>query len=110
MRAKDIYLNSFIQKMRDGHIVSSMTVKLIKGIEIAQIAKTAGFDAIYIDLEHSALSLESTGQICMAAMGIGLTPFVRVPANTPEWISRACLLYTSPSPRDGLLSRMPSSA
>ena len=23
---------------------------------------------------------------------------------------RACLLYTSPSPRDGLLSRMPSSA
>ena len=25
-------------------------------------------------------------------------------------ISRYCLLYTSPSPRDGLLSRMPSSA
>ena len=25
-------------------------------------------------------------------------------------IARACLLYTSPSPRDGLLSRMPSSA
>ena len=25
-------------------------------------------------------------------------------------ISKTCLLYTSPSPRDGLLSRMPSSA
>ena len=25
-------------------------------------------------------------------------------------LSTACLLYTSPSPRDGLLSRMPSSA
>ena len=25
-------------------------------------------------------------------------------------IVRGCLLYTSPSPRDGLLSRMPSSA
>ena len=25
-------------------------------------------------------------------------------------VSKACLLYTSPSPRDGLLSRMPSSA
>ena len=25
-------------------------------------------------------------------------------------IVKACLLYTSPSPRDGLLSRMPSSA
>ena len=27
-----------------------------------------------------------------------------------EVASRICLLYTSPSPRDGLLSRMPSSA
>ena len=26
------------------------------------------------------------------------------------WLTRPCLLYTSPSPRDGLLSRMPSSA
>ena len=29
---------------------------------------------------------------------------------TAHVISRFCLLYTSPSPRDGLLSRMPSSA
>ena len=28
----------------------------------------------------------------------------------PIWNFRICLLYTSPSPRDGLLSRMPSSA
>ena len=29
----------------------------------------------------------------------------------PGWGSgKSCLLYTSPSPRDGLLSRMPSSA
>ena len=28
-----------------------------------------------------------------------------------NWVlTKACLLYTSPSPRDGLLSRMPSSA
>ena len=27
-----------------------------------------------------------------------------------KWYLTACLLYTSPSPRDGLLSRMPSSA
>ena len=30
-----------------------------------------------------------------------------VQLRTRHWI---CLLYTSPSPRDGLLSRMPSSA
>ena len=33
---------------------------------------------------------------------VNVTPF------EPEW--EGCLLYTSPSPRDGLLSRMPSSA
>ena len=27
-----------------------------------------------------------------------------------DWLDNICLLYTSPSPRDGLLSRMPSSA
>ena len=27
-----------------------------------------------------------------------------------SWTTQPCLLYTSPSPRDGLLSRMPSSA
>ena len=37
---------------------------------------------------------------------------VTPPGFTPEqWKTfNDCLLYTSPSPRDGLLSRMPSSA
>ena len=37
----------------------------------------------------------------------GLSPFLRGPYPT---MYTTCLLYTSPSPRDGLLSRMPSSA
>ena len=32
---------------------------------------------------------------------------LKMPARV---LSQVCLLYTSPSPRDGLLSRMPSSA
>ena len=41
------------------------------------------------------------------------TPPIRYRAAIPtSWLqlSLTCLLYTSPSPRDGLLSRMPSSA
>ena len=38
-----------------------------------------------------------------------ITPSEDPKVNT-ESISKTCLLYTSPSPRDGLLSRMPSSA
>ena len=33
-----------------------------------------------------------------------------VAAGIKEMVFVTCLLYTSPSPRDGLLSRMPSSA
>ena len=32
------------------------------------------------------------------------------PGYNPRLMLKLCLLYTSPSPRDGLLSRMPSSA
>ena len=34
----------------------------------------------------------------------------QVEIQKSEALTRGCLLYTSPSPRDGLLSRMPSSA
>ena len=43
----------------------------------------------------------------------GLEAFVQEQAAaqiTPAALDTICLLYTSPSPRDGLLSRMPSSA
>src|SRR5208337_2398556 len=61
---------------------------LVRGIEIAQIAKTAGFDMLYIDIEHSSFSLDTSGQICLAALNAGIVPMVRVPSHTPEYISR----------------------
>lgn len=88
IEAKAILRNNVREKLKRGEVVSSLTVRLTRGIEIARIAKTAGFDTIYIDMEHSSFSLDTTGQICMAALNIGIAPFVRVPANNPEWISR----------------------
>ena len=49
---------------------------------------------------------------------LGITSARQLRDAEPEWIKkrfsvvlmRTCLLYTSPSQRDGLLSRMPSSA
>ena len=40
----------------------------------------------------------------------GLTPDLRIMDLMDAQPEFTCLLYTSPSPRDGLLSRMPSSA
>ena len=44
------------------------------------------------------------------ALGVFLVLFLVSVAPLPGTTSNSCLLYTSPSPRDGLLSRMPSSA
>jgi 4-hydroxy-2-oxoheptanedioate aldolase len=75
----DILRNHAKEKLARGELVASMTVRLVAGIEIARIAKTAGFDSLYVDMEHSRFSLETTGQICMAALAAGITPLVRVP-------------------------------
>ena len=66
-----------------------MTVRLVRHIEIARIAASAGFDTLYVDVEHNGFSWDTTGQICMAALAAGITPFVRVPTTAPEHIAAA---------------------
>ena len=63
------------------------------------------------DIDHNTAAQRRTSKL-LAAMAIficlGIVAYIiltlLVNRQTP------CLLYTSPSPRDGLLSRMPSSA
>jgi 2-keto-3-deoxy-L-rhamnonate aldolase RhmA len=71
--------NSVKERLARGEVASSMIVRLTRSIEIARLAKTAGFDSLYVDLEHSPLSLETTSQICTAALEAGIAAFVRVP-------------------------------
>ena len=80
--------NSVREKLAQGGVVASMTARLVRGIEIATIARAAGFDTLYVDLEHSSFSLETTSQICIAALAEGIAPFVRVPAIAAEYIAR----------------------
>lgn len=83
-----ILRNHMKEKLAAGGVVASMTVRMSRSIEIAQVAKTAGFDTLYVDLEHNTLSIDTCCQICIFAQQIGITPLVRVPANTPEYICR----------------------
>lgn len=80
--------NPVRDKISRGEAAYSMTVRLVRGAEIAAIAKGAGFDTIYLDLEHSALSLETVGQISIASLGMGIAPFVRIPGIDPHLITR----------------------
>lgn len=89
VRICDILKNNVREKLARDEVVVSMTVKLTRSIEIARIARTAGFDTLYIDVEHNSFSLDTTSQICMAALEVGITPFVRVPTTRPEHVGRA---------------------
>src|SRR5216117_1293163 len=88
VEVRDIVRNPVKEKLARGEVVSSMTARLVSSIEIVRIAKSAGFDSLYIDLEHSSFSMETTSQICVMALEAGIPALVRVPANTPEYISR----------------------
>lgn len=71
-----------------GEPVLSLAVRMARGPEIGRIAASAGFDALYVDLEHSPLSLETAAMICTVAHEAGVTPLVRVPGPRSELIGR----------------------
>ncbi len=60
-------------------MVQAFGVRLVTDPLIARMGKNAGFDSLFIDLEHSTLSIADAGNISSAALSIGITPFVRVP-------------------------------
>jgi 2-keto-3-deoxy-L-rhamnonate aldolase RhmA len=58
-------------------------------VDVAMMAAAAGFDAVYVDLEHTATSLETCSMLCAGALGVGLQTFVRVPAQDHQYLVRA---------------------
>lgn len=75
----DLVRNPLKDQLARGELVASMTVRISRGPEIGRIAASAGFDSLYVDLEHSTLSLDTTALICTVAREAGVVPLVRVP-------------------------------
>ena len=75
------------------------------------LAQYLSYEFIAIFMFITMLVMMFTGQRVFGAIG-----FVAAASALLVWgdgsleMPYTCLLYTSPSPRDGLLSRMPSSA
>jgi 2-keto-3-deoxy-L-rhamnonate aldolase RhmA len=66
------------RQLQAGKLALGIGVRLSRTVDIAQIAKTCGFDWLFIDAEHSAIDLDTAAQISSAAVGTGITPLVRV--------------------------------
>jgi 2-keto-3-deoxy-L-rhamnonate aldolase RhmA len=72
-------VNAAKARLDKGEIAIGMGIRGVRGVEIARLMKTAGYDWLFIDLEHGATSTETAFQISVAALDAGIAPFVRVP-------------------------------
>lgn len=56
--------------------------------DLIQFYGLVGYDWVFIDAEHDPMSPETVGRLVEACHLAGMTPFVRVPENTPGTILR----------------------
>src|ERR1700726_4510978 len=80
--------NSAKKKLAGNELVLCMGVNQLRTPNIAMIAAACGFDAVYIDLEHNPTSLETAAAVCVAALGVGITPIARVTSHDPHDATR----------------------
>ncbi|MGE5523525.1 MAG: HpcH/HpaI aldolase family protein [Rhodospirillaceae bacterium] len=84
----NIYPNHTKRQLAAGRLAIGMGVRLARSVDIAAIARTCGYDWLFIDMEHNSMDLDTAAQIAMAALPVGVTPIVRVPGKEHYHASR----------------------
>jgi 4-hydroxy-2-oxoheptanedioate aldolase len=82
------FVNRMQERLARGDVALCMATRLARTAEIAMIADACGFDAFFIDMEHSAISLDAAAQICTAALPVGVTPLARIAGHNFEDATR----------------------
>ena len=82
------FTNRMQERLARGEVTLCMATRLARTAEIGMIAQSCGFDAIFVDMEHSAISLDAAAQICIAALPVGVTPLVRIAGHQFEDAAR----------------------
>ncbi len=70
-------MKDILSTMRDGEVVLGMGVTMLRGNAAPRLAKGAGFDWLFIDMEHGAFSIADASEICLGALACDITPVVR---------------------------------
>ena len=84
----DQVINHAKQRLAAGELALGMGVRQSRTVDIATVARTCGFDWLFIDMEHSSLDVDLASQLAMASLGAGITPLVRVPGHEHYHASR----------------------
>jgi 2-keto-3-deoxy-L-rhamnonate aldolase RhmA len=80
--------NPLKETLAAGRLGLTLIVQKSATVDIAVAAQSCGFDALYVDLEHSVISEADAAQICVTAMLAGVTPLVRLPSHAPDVANR----------------------
>ena len=71
-------VNPLKELLKADKVALGMLVRLARSGDIARIAKTTGHDFLFIDAQHALYNVETIGHIAQTALGIGISPLVRV--------------------------------
>jgi 4-hydroxy-2-oxoheptanedioate aldolase len=74
--------------IKEGGLALGTHVGGIADPQIVEIIGLAGFDAAFIDMEHTSYDLHDAQLAVMAAERVGITPIVRTPGFDPAFILR----------------------
>ena len=80
--------NPALQRLAQGIPLLSLGIRNARTAEIVRMAKTAGFGLVWIDLEHSSISIDCAVQIIASAADLGLEAWARVPEREYGAIGR----------------------
>jgi 4-hydroxy-2-oxoheptanedioate aldolase len=75
-------------RLAKGEVSIGVGLRQARTSDIAAAMKTAGYDWLFLDLEHSSMSEDMAVQISMAANGYGIAPIVRVPNRQYDMATR----------------------
>ena len=74
------WINPVKQKLREGKPVFAATLT-VNSPDVAALTATLGFDFLWIEMEHSPITLETLRNMVLATRGLPALPFARVPVN-----------------------------
>lgn len=77
------------EKLEAGQLSLGVGVRMTRSVEIAKAMATAGFDWLFLDMEHGTMSLDACAQISAAALDAGIAPIARVPNGQYSIATRA---------------------
>lgn len=77
------------RRMQAGGLALGFGVHHLRGAVAPMLAAATGHDWLFVDTEHGAASTDDVAQMCLAALGTGVTPIVRACHDALDEATRA---------------------